>query len=61
MAAKISLSQQFDTYRRTIDEGYQEVQRLLSVGDYDLAVEHMEASVTNQTTTLGTLRTVLSK
>ncbi len=56
-----AIAQQFDNYRRAINEGYMEVQRLLATGDHDSALEYMEASVDNQTVTLGNLRTTLNK
>jgi len=56
-----AIAQQFDDYRRAIDEGYKEVQRFLATGDHDSALEYMEASVDNQTLTLGNLRIALNK
>lgn len=56
-----AIAQQFDDYRRAINEGYMEVQRLLATGDHIEAMEYMEASVDNQTLTLGNLRIALNK
>lgn len=56
-----TLVQHFDDYRRLIDDGYKEVQRFLAVGDYALAVEAMQASVSSQTSTLTNLRQTINK
>lgn len=56
-----SLVSHFDDYRRLIDEGYKEIQRFIATGEYDLAYELMEASISSQSTTLSNMKSVLDR